>query len=143
MFKSNESMSHPNEEEKTIDSYWFWKQDLSSLSLCHNQNQLNESMAYQNYETYKELKVIAAQTNPEISKEEIMSNSWNLSGTKRWNIRIASNADSKYLTFADMKDETKNTHKIHRTCLAMSEFMKASNFLYAKCVKRASLKKEI
>ena len=73
-FKLNELINHLNEEEKeekAIDSYWFWTQDLSNLSLCHNQNPLNESMAYQNYETYKELKVMAKQINPKISKDEI------------------------------------------------------------------------
>ena len=70
-FKLNELTNNPNEEEKAIDSYWFWTQDLSNLSLCHNQNLLNESTTYQNYETYKELKVMAKQTNPEISKDEI------------------------------------------------------------------------
>ena len=71
IFKSNESMSHLNEEDKTLDSYWFWKQNLNNRSIYQSHDQQSESMVYQNYETYKELNVMAKQINPEISKEEI------------------------------------------------------------------------
>ena len=64
-------MSHLNEEEKAKDSYWFWLQYLNNNFIYQNNDQQIKLMAYQNYETYKELKVIAKQTNPEVSKEEI------------------------------------------------------------------------
>ena len=44
---------------------------MNSYELFQNQIQWRESLAYQSYNTYKELKTIARQENPDITKEEI------------------------------------------------------------------------
>ena len=70
-FNRNELDNNLTEEEKAIDSYWFWQENLNYYSYYHNYNQQNELMTYQNYETYKDLKMMAKQTNLNVSKEEI------------------------------------------------------------------------
>ena len=44
---------------------------MNSCELFQNQIQWREKLSYQSYDTYKELKTIARQENPDITKEEI------------------------------------------------------------------------